>query len=101
LDRYLILPERNLGLRCHNTGLAAIDIKLRKSHADQSESQKNLYPVRSLKIDKGFRGIPMAAGWFFAWLCIWYLLASIAHDRQSCLVGAFAFLAIGADCRSL
>lgn len=72
----------DIGLRLHDAGLSIVDNNLPNSYSDQAGRQ----------IKKGLRGLPMAIGGLFALLLAWLVVARIAHERQSILLGLAALL---------
>ncbi len=82
-NRNFVLNVGYDNLFFHDASLSIVDNELRNTNKNKRDSKEYFDPVRKFEVAKGFRGLPVALGWFVAALGGWLWVAYIAHEKQS------------------
>jgi hypothetical protein len=82
-DIKLIGFVRNIGLRIHDGGLPIVDNELGQPDTDYRHSEQNLHPMGKSQVKEGFRGLPIAFGWFALFMGGGLWIAHWNYGRQS------------------
>jgi hypothetical protein len=80
------------GLSGQNCGLSPKNYKLEYANSGDKAGQSYLNPGGKPKIEKSFRGLPIALGWFCIFFLIWLRLAYLAHQKKSVTIAMIALL---------